>query len=506
MKHSKKYIKKRTNKKKKIKKKQTRKKGGSSKLEYANDKVKQLLNELNIKPQYLIRYEMNDTNVLRICLIDNETQKKHYCCIYKGDIYKESFSVISNTNHPYSRLLYMIVYATIHHIFENINKDDVYFSKKRYERLKYSMHAKYIDDMLTDNMIKENIKSALLFYDLSASDDNYNMIKKRMNTYNKIEYKEYSEQDLKYLRKDDFDMSNENNICGNFNCVYKLKDNSKNKNIKDKVVLREYQCNEKRKSLNFHQQLREQQTDIILYSMFLQNKNNIFNYIPKIYYIHFGNECYYSISEYIKGDTLDNINNIDKKVLFTKLLLYFKYIVDYGIVHHDLKPSNIMFNKDTMEVKVIDFGLSKYIGDIHPGNIMTQNPLYFDLKLLHEKKYKIMNDFYSILIMFIYKLQKNRDENFDTYKDDMQELRSQLENNENIDIDYYKKITNNIMLPKHSNQFEKNLYLILKMYIDNKYNDISFDNVNEENAKHITEKLFSSNKLDLKIENNVLII
>lgn len=38
-----------------------------------------------------------------------------------------------------------------------------------------------------------------------------------------------------------------------------------------------------------------------------------------------------------------------------------EYIHSQGICHRDIKPDNILFNKETGKIKVIDFGISKKI-------------------------------------------------------------------------------------------------------------------------------------------------
>ena len=53
------------------------------------------------------------------------------------------------------------------------------------------------------------------------------------------------------------------------------------------------------------------------------------------------------------------------KVLFFKILCAFEAIHGLGVVHNDIKPNNIMLVKtddDAFDVRVIDFGLSEFIG------------------------------------------------------------------------------------------------------------------------------------------------
>ena len=57
--------------------------------------------------------------------------------------------------------------------------------------------------------------------------------------------------------------------------------------------------------------------------------------------------------KYLVGMTEDLARDV-----FMKILVTIKYIQDCGICHADLKTSNILYNKLTNEIKILDFGLS----------------------------------------------------------------------------------------------------------------------------------------------------
>lgn len=81
-------------------------------------------------------------------------------------------------------------------------------------------------------------------------------------------------------------------------------------------------------------------------------------------------EGLYLIMEYVSGIGLDDLLKsltqplpIDRAInIFKKILTAFAYAHKNGIVHRDVKPSNILVTAND-EVKVLDFGIAKLIGD-----------------------------------------------------------------------------------------------------------------------------------------------
>ncbi|MFN5417598.1 MAG: serine/threonine protein kinase, partial [Flavobacteriia bacterium] len=98
----------------------------------------------------------------------------------------------------------------------------------------------------------------------------------------------------------------------------------------------------------------------------------------------------YLIMEFVEGKTLDiflaELNeplNIERsKKIMLQILNAFSYAHQNGIVHRDVKPSNIIINSND-EIKVLDFGIAKIIGGsqhnltktgVHIGTVYYMSP------------------------------------------------------------------------------------------------------------------------------------
>ncbi|CAG8492256.1 16422_t:CDS:2 [Dentiscutata erythropus] len=99
----------------------------------------------------------------------------------------------------------------------------------------------------------------------------------------------------------------------------------------------------------------------------------------------------YLVMDYIKdGEFFDFISKKKKlteyetRIIFRQLFEAMKYLHDHRIVHRDLKPENIlMSNKEKLEVKITDFGLSKLLGPEYSlMKTMCGTPLYIAPEVL----------------------------------------------------------------------------------------------------------------------------
>jgi casein kinase II subunit alpha len=99
---------------------------------------------------------------------------------------------------------------------------------------------------------------------------------------------------------------------------------------------------------------------------FYLNKNWIIEFIPNISNIVFDkkNNLYGIIIPYINSiattEILKIMTSIDRKIFMYKMLKILHTIHTCGIIHRDIKPQNIIIEKDTNKIYLIDFGISDF--------------------------------------------------------------------------------------------------------------------------------------------------
>ena len=105
----------------------------------------------------------------------------------------------------------------------------------------------------------------------------------------------------------------------------------------------------------------------------LQNERNILkgvssDYVVNSYYIFKDNKNYYFVMEYLPGgDVYNLLSSIilpfsTIQLIIAETLLAIYYLHSINIIHHDIKPENILITKDG-HFKLSDFGLSKTINE-----------------------------------------------------------------------------------------------------------------------------------------------
>ena len=148
---------------------------------------------------------------------------------------------------------------------------------------------------------------------------------------------------------------------------------------------------------------------IFLFLKKFPNKN-----IVKSYDLFEDSQNLYLIHEYIKGFDLkeyqskikENNEEINPKMLInlsSQILNSINYLHSYGIIHRDIKHTNILINEKNI-IKIIDFGLSRVLGK----NEYTMNPygsLCFKApEIVLERPYNYKVDIWSLGITLYFLL------------------------------------------------------------------------------------------------------
>ncbi len=147
---------------------------------------------------------------------------------------------------------------------------------------------------------------------------------------------------------------------------------------------------------------------------------NLIKYQEDFYFKNeFGIMEYVIVMEYFQGRTLRSFlrNDVELETLiriFVSVLygvrdLHNTIIENAGIIHRDLKPDNIMID-DSLNVKIIDYGLSKIIDFSSITSTGTQigSPLYMSPEQLKDSKHiDYRADIYALGIILYEMLTKN---------------------------------------------------------------------------------------------------
>lgn len=122
-------------------------------------------------------------------------------------------------------------------------------------------------------------------------------------------------------------------------------------------------------------------------------------------------EGLYLIMEYVEGKGLDEVlkgleqpMSIDRaNGIMKQILKGFAYAHECGVVHRDVKPANILLT-DKDEVKVLDFGIAKLVGDVEFNLTKTGTQVgtvyYMSPEQVKAKELDKRSDIYSLGVTY----------------------------------------------------------------------------------------------------------
>ena len=127
----------------------------------------------------------------------------------------------------------------------------------------------------------------------------------------------------------------------------------------------------------------------------------------------------YFVMEYVEGHPLTTycdtrrLSIEDRLRLFQQVCRAVQYAQTHGVIHRDLKPSNILVT-DAGEVKLLDFGIAKVVGEVQEGGMQTQTmqwlmtPAYAAPEQLKGRPVAMATDVYALGVVLYELLSGHR--------------------------------------------------------------------------------------------------
>lgn len=115
----------------------------------------------------------------------------------------------------------------------------------------------------------------------------------------------------------------------------------------------------------------------------------------------------YLVMEFVEGQNLETYINrttgpipgTHAKAIFLQVLSGIAYAHEQGVLHLDIKPSNIMITSES-HVKIIDFGIASKVVDFKKNTLIMGSPLYMSPEHTLGKGLDERSDIYSLGITF----------------------------------------------------------------------------------------------------------
>lgn len=115
-------------------------------------------------------------------------------------------------------------------------------------------------------------------------------------------------------------------------------------------------------------------------------QNNV-DFCPRFISSAIDGEKHHLIMSYCVGQTLENLNltTSEKLLVKNKLLFLYEKLRDINILHGDINVSNVLFDRQTGRVFLIDFETAKVTSKKSEHDIDFYGPPYGILSIIKEK-------------------------------------------------------------------------------------------------------------------------
>lgn len=247
----------------------------------------------------------------------------------------------------------------------------------------------------------------------------------------------------------------------------------------------------------------------ILFKISHPNIVRIYNY-----YLYPENKAGFLQMEYIEGTSIDEYFPEEKgehwERIFLETLSAFEYLESIKILHRDIRPANIMIDKDS-NVKIIDFGFGKKLDiDEFEGRSVVLNWPVTELpeEIVFSNKYNHSTEVYFLGNLFK-NILKDELERF-KYKgviEKMCEVRTEERYSSFNEISLY--ISNDLFNVVEFTKNEKEIYLEIADVLFEKINYFSSELKVIETSQTVLEKLediIRRSALEGELQDNALLI
>ncbi|HBE80727.1 MAG TPA: serine/threonine protein kinase [Firmicutes bacterium] len=247
----------------------------------------------------------------------------------------------------------------------------------------------------------------------------------------------------------------------------------------------------------------------ILYTLSHKNVVRIYNY-----YLYPQNATGFILMEYIDGNSLDeyllweSAETFEK--VFVQLIEGFDYLEKNSILHRDIKPQNILVNKEGM-VKIIDFGFGKRLltDNDKEASILLNWPVSEFPDEIKEMKYDHKTDIFFLGKMLNKLLEENEIEDFKYHHIIDKMIDTNPKKRISSFADILNLISSDILQLIKFTDFEKDIYGKFALALSNhlsKYDGEPKFEFNSDIVIEKLEKLLMESSLEKYIQDNSKLI